>query len=155
MSIIFYQALIQTLLLAINTSLTPPCYESGTCEEIYDLTVVVDGISDEAGILHICLASSEKQFLKECFMQQSVEVSGQKKIAVQLNALPRGEYAISVFHDLNRNTRLDSRVLFHLPKEPFGFSNNPKLVFGPPRFSDCQFRLDQNVKEVTIRLRRV
>ena len=43
-----------------------------------------------------------------------------------------GLYAVSVLHDEDRNDRLTS--LFGFPKEGFGFSNNPKIIAGPPTF---------------------
>lgn len=123
--------------------------------DLYNLTVTIEGIRENDGVLYICMATEQNQFLKDCFVQQSVEVAGQSQISVQLEAIPAGEYAISVFHDLNRNTKLDSRSVLQLPREPFGFSNNPKLYFGPPRFKDCRFRLDQNITEVVVHLRKL
>ena len=64
------------------------------------------------------------------------EVSGE---AVSFRfELPEGRYAIGVFHDANRNNRLDTG-LFGIPKEQFGFSNNAKGRFGPPSFEAASF----------------
>jgi len=52
--------------------------------------------------------------------------------------LPEGRYAIGVFHDANRNNRLDTG-LFGIPKEQFGFSNNAMGRFGPPSFEAASF----------------
>ena len=55
----------------------------------------------------------------------------------QFAGLPSGDYAIALFHDENANGRLD-RVA-GIPTEGVGFSNNPQLLFGPPRFVQSRF----------------
>jgi uncharacterized protein (DUF2141 family) len=62
-----------------------------------------------------------------------------------------GEYALSVFHDENGNGQLDTRFM-GIPKEPFGASNDARGRFGPPKFDDARFVVDQGVVELTINL---
>ena len=64
------------------------------------------------------------------------EVSG-TTVSFQFE-LPEGRYAMGVFHDANRNNRLDTG-LFGIPKEQFGFSNNAMGRFGPPSFEAASF----------------
>ena len=54
-------------------------------------------------------------------------------------ALPRGDYALAVIHDENGNARLDT--IAGIPREGFGFSRNPPIRFGPPRFAAARFDL--------------
>ena len=61
--------------------------------------------------------------------------------------LPQGRYAIGVFHDANRNNRLDTG-LFGIPKEQFGFSNGASGRFGPPSFADAGFELVGEANQV-------
>jgi uncharacterized protein (DUF2141 family) len=65
--------------------------------------------------------------------------------------LPRGDYAVAVFHDENMNGRLDKNI-FGIPKEGYGFSNNPKKSMGPPKFTDVKFQLSQPEKALEIKL---
>jgi len=65
--------------------------------------------------------------------------------------LPPGIYAVSVYEDLNGNHKLDRNIL-GIPREPVGASNNPKGRIGPPRFSDCAFRLGAAAQTITITL---
>jgi uncharacterized protein (DUF2141 family) len=51
--------------------------------------------------------------------------------------LPDGEYAAAVFLDENKNNKLDKNIL-GIPKEMFGFSNNPKVLTGPPTFYESE-----------------
>ena len=67
--------------------------------------------------------------------------------------IPYGEYAISVYHDENDNKNLDTG-LFGIPKEALGTSNNVKIRFGPPKYQDASFILDQSDLNLTIRLKK-
>lgn len=54
-------------------------------------------------------------------------------------------YGIAVFHDENRNEDLDKKRIFgdlEIPTEGFGFSRNPGLSKGPPKFEDISFKLE-------------
>ena len=53
-------------------------------------------------------------------------------------------------HDANGNARLDTFV--GIPREGFGFSNNPAIGFGAPRFAAARFALERDAAE-TIRMR--
>jgi uncharacterized protein (DUF2141 family) len=44
-----------------------------------------------------------------------------------------GQLAISAHHDRNENGELDKNLV-GMPTEPYGFSNNPKRGYGPPKF---------------------
>ncbi|MEM6317628.1 MAG: DUF2141 domain-containing protein [Bacteroidota bacterium] len=38
-----------------------------------------------------------------------------------------------------------------MPSELYGFSNNPRTLFGTPSFEKCQFSLEENM-EIRIKL---
>lgn len=65
--------------------------------------------------------------------------------------LPSGNYAVSVYEDLNGNHKLD-RNLLGIPREPVGASNNPAGRLGPPRFGDCSFYLGATGLTININL---
>ncbi|MBU6237598.1 MAG: DUF2141 domain-containing protein [Planctomycetes bacterium] len=44
-----------------------------------------------------------------------------------------GQLAISAHHDRNENGQLDKNLV-GMPTESYGFSNNPKRGYGPPKF---------------------
>ncbi len=62
--------------------------------------------------------------------------------------LPVGWYAVSVVHDENSNSILDANFL-GIPKESYGFSNNPKSM-GKPSFAEVKFRLDAGQKTIEV-----
>jgi uncharacterized protein (DUF2141 family) len=64
--------------------------------------------------------------------------------------VPYGDYAIVAFHDENHDGEFNQNWL-GLPKEGFGFSNNPGTL-KKPVFSDAKFTVDRPVLVVTIKL---
>ena len=66
-------------------------------------------------------------------------------------ALTKGTYGIALFQDKNGNETLD-RNLLGAPKEPFGFSNNPKIGFSAPKFDAFKFEFDGDDMALNITL---
>jgi uncharacterized protein (DUF2141 family) len=64
---------------------------------------------------------------------------GDLKIVIQ--DLPAGNYAIASYHDENGNGKLDTNAL-GMPEEGYGFSNDARGTFGPPKFSEAVFEFD-------------
>jgi uncharacterized protein (DUF2141 family) len=64
--------------------------------------------------------------------------------------LAPGEYALVTFHDENNNGQFDRDAL-GLPKEEYGFSNNLKPEFEPPKFKDAAFEYKGGNQWLTIK----
>ena len=62
-----------------------------------------------------------------------------------------GDYAVAVIHDENSNDKLDTFA--GIPREGFGFSRNPPIRFGAPRFAAARFALTVMPKQQQIRMR--
>jgi uncharacterized protein (DUF2141 family) len=77
-------------------------------------------------------------------------VKEDKVIFIDLN-LPQGNYAVSTYLDQNRNGKLDANFL-GIPKELFGFSNNPRILTGPPSYQDCEIKVESDSQKSQIRL---
>ena len=73
---------------------------------------------------------------------------------IRFEALPYGEYAISAYHDKNDNGKLDTGM-FRMPKEALGTSNDAKVRFGPPKYEDAVFYLDQPELMIEIPVRKL
>jgi len=68
------------------------------------------------------------------------------------NAEP-GFYAVAVFHDKNEDNDLNRNGM-GIPTEGFGFSNNPRIIFGPPKFKKAKFKVGEGeTKEIEIELK--
>jgi acyl-CoA reductase-like NAD-dependent aldehyde dehydrogenase/uncharacterized protein (DUF2141 family) len=70
---------------------------------------------------------------------------------IDVGPLSQGQYAITVYQDVNGNHKLDTGM-FGIPKEPVGASNNPKPGIGPPRYSDCVFTMGSVDQTISISL---
>lgn len=80
----------------------------------------------------------------------SVATGGNREVSLTID-LPPGEYAVSVFLDENNNGKLDTNVI-GIPRERFGFSNNPRILTGAPSYRDCAVRVLDQENDFEIRL---
>lgn len=113
------------------------------------LTVDVKGLTKK-GMLYVGLYTPGNRFaeLSDSFKTVALTITNQTEAVATFADLPRGEYAIAIYQDINGNKKLDTN-LFGYPKEPFGFSNNIKPKLSAPGFADCRFSLE-NDKRITI-----
>jgi uncharacterized protein (DUF2141 family) len=65
--------------------------------------------------------------------------------------LPPGKYGVALIHDENGNRKLD-RNLFGIPKEGFGFANNPHVGLSSPPFSAAITDVKCPATEINIHL---
>jgi uncharacterized protein (DUF2141 family) len=76
--------------------------------------------------------------------------TGTRQLVIDTSLQP-GDYAVTVYEDLNSNHKLDHNML-GIPQEPVGASNNPHPHFGPPHFDECSFHLGVTNQAITINL---
>jgi uncharacterized protein (DUF2141 family) len=112
------------------------------------LKVVVTNFENKKSTKIQVSVFSEKGFLEKLIQSKSVMISG-AKVIVEFD-LPPGEYAVSSYHDINSNGKLD-RYFIGKPKEPYGFSNNVN-PFGKPSYNECKFTLANSPKSISIKL---
>lgn len=74
-------------------------------------------------------------------------------ITLNLNELERGYYCIRLYLDQNNNKKLDKSKV-GVPKEPFGFSNNPTIGYKQPLMKDTVFSVPFQGK-LTINLKKL
>lgn len=65
--------------------------------------------------------------------------------------MPPGRYAIAVIHDENENHKLD-RNFFGIPKEGFGFANNPRVFLSAPPLQAAAIQVACPATDIQIRL---
>ncbi|WP_435416225.1 DUF2141 domain-containing protein [Polaribacter aestuariivivens] len=111
-------------------------------ETTFDLTVNISGLSSNKGKVLIALYNEEGQFLKKRFKGGMSKITD-KKVTYTLKDIPKGEYAVSFFHDENDNNKMDTNF-FGIPKEDYGCSNNAKGFMGAPKYKDAKFQLSKN-----------
>jgi uncharacterized protein (DUF2141 family) len=135
------------LLNSILLALWLPCAQFVTQknEEQVKLIIEVDNIRHIGGQSMRLAIDKRESFLvtKTPFVYAIVEVRNDK--ITHTFSLPKGEYAVSIYHDLNGNEKLDKNF-FGAPTEPYGFSRNFKPFMRAPKFDEVQISLTQDRK---------
>ena len=115
------------------------------------LDVEVTGLRSARGLIQLCI-SPEPVAFPDCRKGGIKRTFPATTPRVRFEGLAPGTYAVAVIHDANGNARLDT--MMGIPREGFGFSNNPAIGFGPPRFSAAGFTVTPGgagVEKVRIR----
>ncbi len=116
------------------------------------LEVQLVGVKPLTGQLYVALHSEPGAFPK---VDKAARKVAAKAVSdpqtVTLEKVPYGTWAVSVWHDVNDNQKLETG-LFGIPKEPMGVSNDAKGRFGPPKFDDAKFELKEAAKKLVIHL---
>ena len=116
------------------------------------LTVNISKVNELQGFMMIAVYDSEEKFLTdELVMGAKVEVEGEV-VSYRFEGLPYGNYAISVYHDVDSDGSLATNFL-GIPKEPYGFSNDGVNVLGVPSFKRSVFAYNSPDKEINIELK--
>ena len=119
------------------------------------LRIHVDGFRNPKGNLGTIVFSSADGWPEDAgksFRHGPAPIDADGKTATaEWPDLPAGDYAVAAIHDENSNHKLD-RNFIGIPKEGFGFANNPKVTFSPPSFSEALVHVTCPVTDVTIHL---
>ncbi|MGF1482741.1 MAG: DUF2141 domain-containing protein [Opitutales bacterium] len=113
-----------------------------------NVLVSADGLKDSTGQVCFALFSLEGDFPKVPF-RRGVAPAKDKKGHVLFTNIPHGTYALAVFHDRNKNFKLDTNFV-GVPTERYGFSNNARGTFGPPEWKAVKFTLDAELASQTV-----
>ncbi|MEZ5709097.1 MAG: DUF2141 domain-containing protein [Blastomonas sp.] len=116
------------------------------------LTVEVDQLRSSKGLLQLCLTRDKTHF-PDCqddpeAFRRTVDAASPH---ITFAALPVGDYALSVVHDENANSRLDTFA--GIPREGVGFSRNPRFTFGPPKFTNALFSASQGAVSQRVKIK--
>lgn len=107
----------------------------------YTVEFVIKNVKNDEGVISAALFSGEDNFPdKEKALFNTTVSASKGETKVRFEDIPAGEYALAVFHDENNNKDLDTNFI-GIPKEGYGFSNNSKATFGPPKYKDAKFRV--------------
>jgi uncharacterized protein (DUF2141 family) len=118
------------------------------------LVVSVQGFEQSKGQACFSLFASPQGFPSKAanaLQSRCVEVTD-NAITITFDGLKPGNYAVAVFHDINKDGVLNQNRL-GIPTERFGFSNNPRIVAGPPKFGDSRVVLMGQETTIQIKLR--
>lgn len=118
------------------------------------LVVTLTGMKSDDGSLVYAMWSGPEGWLEANAVREGTAPITDGTVTLRFDALPYGEYAISAYHDANDNGRIDTGM-FRVPKEPLGTSNDPRIRFGPPKYEDAAFILDQQELSIQIPVRKL
>ncbi len=118
------------------------------------LSIAVDGMRNTRGHLLVCITANATAF-PDCSRDPAAmrmrvpaaDVHGQMRVTLN----DAGTYAVAIVHDENGNGRLDTMMM--MPREGFGFSRNPAIRMGPPRFRDAAFAVGVAPAHQQVRVR--
>jgi uncharacterized protein (DUF2141 family) len=119
------------------------------------LSIHVDGFRNTRGNLGTALFASPKGWPEDSARMfrhgpAPIDKATRTSVGVWPN-LPPGDYAVVAIHDENSNHKLDRNML-GIPKEGFGFANNPHVTFSAPPFSASVVHVACPVTDITIHL---
>lgn len=117
-----------------------------------ELSVDIANLRSHKGMVRVCLTADPDNF-PACIddadaVTRSIPASA---TSLRFDGLPHGDYAVAVIHDENGNNKLDTFA--GIPREGFGFSRNPPVTFGPPRFAAARFTLTGDAALQQVRMR--
>lgn len=125
--------------------------EDGATKPTAKLTVYVEGVNKQGGNIGVIIFRSPKGWPEDNdAAYRAVVVPARPGRMVVHVALPPGEYAIAVGHDVNVNKKVDRNWLGK-PTEQWGMSNNPHPKFRTPDFSKAKFEVSGD-EEIEIQM---
>ncbi|CAM4191693.1 DUF2141 domain-containing protein [Gillisia limnaea] len=118
-------------------------------ENTSTVTVNVNNLSTDEGFLLIGI------YTEKIFMKSTPKYTAKGEIkngssTITFEGIPPGSYAISGFHDLNGNNKMDFQPTGK-PGEPYGISKNNINPNGPPIWEDSKFEVSGVPVEMEIK----
>jgi uncharacterized protein (DUF2141 family) len=105
-----------------------------------DVDVIARGLRNHEGSVLFALFIEPRGFPGRgelAAMRVEVPIDADQ-VRARFSNVPDGQaLAVGVLHDEDGDKRM-ATGLFGMPKEGFGVSNNPRILFGPPRFEDAR-----------------
>lgn len=141
-----------TVIIIIIATLSVLSQTSDKTNSMGRLEIIITGFSNNDGDCWFALDNSEEVFESEdtVWIGKILPIENRQVIVI-IDSLKYGEYAIRVFHDENKNGKLDTDFL-GIPDEDYGFSNNVSSWFGPPSWKRAKFLFDQPEMKIKIEI---
>ena len=115
------------------------------------LDVDIERLRNARGAIHACLTGNSR-FFPDCrkdpaALKQTIPATARQ---LSFTGFAPGTYALTVVHDENLNHKLDTTL--GIPREGFGFSRNPVVRFGAPKFRQVDIKLGSGFTRASVRM---
>jgi uncharacterized protein (DUF2141 family) len=117
------------------------------------LTVNITGLRNSKGNVLVCVTANPKYF-PDCSKDPNshrARLAAKSASSVAFDNMAAGTYAAALMHDENANNKMDTAIF--MPKEGFGFSRNPAVVTGPPKFKSAAFSIGTTAASVSVKMK--
>ncbi|MBN1132656.1 MAG: DUF2141 domain-containing protein [Bacteroidales bacterium] len=116
------------------------------------LAIKFTGMQNNVGAIAIGINSSDQGWPRKPQLEFRWKKTNSNEgiLMAAIEDLPFGTYAISALDDENGNLEMD--MILGVPREGFGFSNNPPIRFKTPSYESCAFKFEQPHMEIIIEL---
>ncbi|WP_373490917.1 DUF2141 domain-containing protein [Parasphingorhabdus sp.] len=116
------------------------------------IDLAITGLRSEKGNVLVCLSASPKHFpdCSDDVNARKLKISAARAGSIEIADVKPGTYAVALVHDENGNGKMDMRLF--LPREGFGFSRNPKIGMGAPKFKSAQFTVGSSDTHHAVRM---
>ena len=125
------------IFLAANSNVSAQGVSDYITGNTTNFTLNIEGLGKVEGEVRVAVFNSKDTYTKEPIYKAALPVE-ELSVYWEVPELPFGEYAIAVYHDKNKNGKLDKNWL-GIPKERYGFSNNAGGKFGLASWEDAKF----------------
>lgn len=119
------------------------------------LRIHVDGLRNSVGVVGAAIFSSPsgwpEDMTKALHHWPTPIAPGAHEATAVMENLPPGDYGVVAIHDENKNHKLD-RNFIGIPKEGFGFANNPHIGLSAPPYQAAIVHVTCPVTQTTIHL---
>ncbi|MBS1802902.1 MAG: DUF2141 domain-containing protein [Acidobacteria bacterium] len=119
------------------------------------LRIHVDGLRNSVGVIGTAIFRTRGGWPED--MSKAVNhwptpiAENAREATAVMENLPAGDYGVVAIHDENKNHKLD-RNFIEIPKEGFGFANNPHVGLSAPSFDAAVVHVVCPVTEINIHL---
>ena len=142
--------LASTIALVVAVSFPAPL--SAQARERGAVALTITGILAVKGQIKIALFNSSETWLGDHPVYNATVEVDSKVVTWKISDIPYGDYGIALFHDENKNGKMDKNFL-GIPQEPYGFSNNMRVTFGPPSWDKSKFVVKSAITELSIEVK--
>lgn len=134
--------ILSLLLLGIITTNTK------TKTSSYSLTIKTAGLENSEGTIIFALYNKDgsipDQKIRKYYRKSNADIVDRKS-EITFNNLPKGLYAVTIFHDENNNGKIDTKFMLPLPDEGVGFSNYEDFgLNNRPNFKNASFNIEKD-----------